>query len=54
MIRRSIHNTTAVNGTPTALEMRHGFAWGTCAFGSLGQPNYQPKQRDLDRAEQLI
>jgi hypothetical protein len=34
--------------------MRSGFAWvgGFCA--SLEMPNYQPKQRDFDRAEQLI
>jgi hypothetical protein len=34
--------------------MRNGFACvgGYCA--SFEFPNYQPKQRDLDRAEQLI
>jgi hypothetical protein len=34
--------------------MRNGFAWvgGICL--SLESPNYQPKQCDLDRAEQLI
>jgi len=34
--------------------MRIGFAWvgGFCA--SPESPNYQPKPRDLDRAEQLI
>jgi len=54
VIRSSIHSTTAIKGTPTALDMRSGFAWvgGFCA--SLEEPNYQPKQRDLGRAEQLI
>jgi hypothetical protein len=54
VIRRSIHNTTAIAGTLTALGMRSGFAWGGCVFASLEQPNYQPEQRDLGRAEQLI
>lgn len=52
MIRRSMHSITALTGTPTALDMRFGLAWnGGVCFG-LENANYQPKQRDLDRAEQ--
>lgn len=53
VIRRSIHSTTAFAATPTALNMRPGFAWNGSVCASLEQPNYQPKQRDLDRTEQL-
>ncbi|MEO5859967.1 MAG: hypothetical protein ABIR33_13580 [Pyrinomonadaceae bacterium] len=49
MSRRSIHSITATSGTPTALDMPFGFSWdGSVCFG-LEQPNYQFKQRDLDR-----
>ncbi|MBL8122497.1 MAG: hypothetical protein KIT61_17995 [Pyrinomonadaceae bacterium] len=51
MIRRSINSTTAFAGTPTVNEMRFGFAWSGSVCDGLEQPDYQPKQRDLDRTE---
>jgi len=51
MIRSSIHSLATLTATPTALGMRFGSAWDGSA--RLEQPSYQPKQRDLHRAEQL-
>jgi len=51
VIRRSINSTTAFAGTPTVNEMRFGFAWSGSVCDGLEQPDYQPKQRDLDRTE---
>jgi len=52
MIRRSIHSFTPLAGALAALDMRFGSAWDGGVSIGLEQPNYQPKLRGTDRAEQ--